>query len=411
MSSPPDPPVLRRRVFYISGYDPFPPRRYRELYRKEAADQAQISGYEIAVSRSDTGPSGWQVRSTQDGHRTVTSVEVLVWSDIVRESFSATPGGTYLAMVRTARIYVFSGALRRLVRLRKGPVIAAFYPVVMLLFQAALALTAAVLVFRAGTGLMTGDRLVMLRTALVAGFGLTAALGVLRAFRAMDNRFFAHYLMHDFAYTASAGGAYPKPLSDRLDDFAQQIRDALREESDEVLVVGHSSGAFLAVTVLARLMRRAPPDPDGPVLSLLTLGQVVPMKSFLPGADDLRRDLRDMGAQQEIFWADVSAPGDGCSFALCDPVRVSGQAMQGTRWPLVLSAAFTQTLSPDRWRALRRRFFRLHFQYLCAFDRPGHYDYFRITAGPQTLRTRYGDRAPSPSVITTALSGHALATG
>ena len=34
--------VTRRRVFYIPGYDPIHPRRYRELYRKEGAAQADI---------------------------------------------------------------------------------------------------------------------------------------------------------------------------------------------------------------------------------------------------------------------------------------------------------------------------------------------------------------------------------
>ena len=34
--------VFRRRVFYIPGYDPVHPRRYRELYRKEGALQARI---------------------------------------------------------------------------------------------------------------------------------------------------------------------------------------------------------------------------------------------------------------------------------------------------------------------------------------------------------------------------------
>lgn len=43
-------------------------------------------------------------------------------------------------------------------------------------------------------------------------------------------------------------------------------------------------------------------------------------------------------------------------------------ASPGQRWPLVISAAFSQTLSPARWQALKRRYFRLHFQYLCAFD-------------------------------------------
>jgi hypothetical protein len=71
---------------------------------------------------------------------------------------------------------------------------------------------------------------------------------------------------------------------------------------------------------------------------------------------------------------------------------------------LILSAAFTQTLSPERWKALKRRYFRLHFQYLCAFDRPGDYDYFRITAGPLTLAERFRGRKPSASRIVAPLS-------
>ena len=46
--------VRRRRVFYIPGYDPIHPRRYRELYRKEGAAQAAISGYDIALSPKTT---------------------------------------------------------------------------------------------------------------------------------------------------------------------------------------------------------------------------------------------------------------------------------------------------------------------------------------------------------------------
>ena len=145
---------------------------------------------------------------------------------------------------------------------------------------------------------------------------------------------------------------------------------------------------------------------SGPQLSLLSLGQVVPMVSFLPRAWRLRADLAYLSMRDELFWLDVTAPGDGCAFALCDPVAVSGVAPEGKRWPLVISAAFTQTLSEERWRALRWRFFRLHFQYLCAFDRPGDYDYFAITAGPRTLAARFAGRAPSPARIERATSGY-----
>ncbi len=53
--------VKRRRVFYIPGYDPIHPRRYRELYRKEGAAQAEISDYTLSLTpkkaRGKGGPS------------------------------------------------------------------------------------------------------------------------------------------------------------------------------------------------------------------------------------------------------------------------------------------------------------------------------------------------------------------
>jgi hypothetical protein len=79
-------------------------------------------------------------------------------------------------------------------------------------------------------------------------------------------------------------------------------------------------------------------------------------------------------------------------------------AAPGKRWPLVFSAQFTKSLSPARWKALRWRFFRLHFQYLCAFDRVRDYDYFRITAGPLSLATRYAGRPASASRIETPVN-------
>jgi hypothetical protein len=233
---------------------------------------------------------------------------------------------------------------------------------------------------------------------LAAAFGLVVAALALRWFKARDNKVFAYYLMHDYAYSARHGGANPPRLEARMAEFGATIRAALIPGVDEVLVVGHSSGAHLGVSILADLIRQGLP-PNAPPLAFLSLGQVVPMVSFLPGAQRLRGDLAFLSSRKEITWVDVTAPGDGCAFALCDPVAVSGVAPADKRWPLVLSAAFTQTLSPERWRALRWRFFRLHFQYLCAFDRPGDYDYFQITAGPQTLADRYRHRAASKSVI------------
>ncbi|MCK0138463.1 hypothetical protein [Aliiroseovarius sp. F47248L] len=399
--------VRRRRVFYIPGYDPIHPRRYRELYRKEGAAQATISGYQIdLIGRQGPGTYGWQVTGRIDGSETEAEFDVLVWADIVRDSMKLNIAQTYLLMAHTAWTYIASGALWRLMRLRKGPVIAALYPVGMLILQLVLALLLGhilghVAAFFAGHLTLRSEAMVI---GYWVGFATTVTV-LLQWFRKVDNRLYVYYLMHDYAYSARSKGANPPKLETRMGLFADQIADALCSDVEEVLVVGHSSGAHLAVSVLADLLRAGRVPKDGPALAFLSLGQVVPMVSFLPDAHRLRRDLHDMSVQNCIPWVDVTAPGDGCAFALCDPVAVSGVAPENSKnWPLVVSAAFSKTLSPARWKELRWRFFRLHFQYLCAFDRPGDYDYFQITAGPLTLADRYRDRRPSASRIETPVS-------
>lgn len=415
--------VSKRRVFYIPGYDPYPPRRYRELYRTEGARQAEISGYRIEQKpgRADTG---WKVRAEIEGARVQSTVDVLVWHDLVQSSMRAGIAGTYLSLLKTSWTYISTGTLRRLTWLAKGPVLAALYPIFMLLGQLLVAVAAAAaLASFAGWATLTGgaalNRLLGMSPdtghwvwLLVGGavfwvIFLPICLSILRWFKAQDDKTFAYYLMHDYAYTAKKRGAYPEEIEARLHEFRHRVEAALREDIDEVLIVGHSSGAQLAVSLVADILREKPFGyQDGPKLSLLTLGQVIPMVSFLPNADRLRRDLRLLSTAEQITWIDISAPGDGCSFALSDPVAVSGVAPEkGQQWPTIISAAFSKTLSKERQKELRHRYFRLHFQYLCAFDKPGEYDYFKITAGPQTLGQRFRGRRSSVSRIDVPASG------
>jgi len=252
---------------------------------------------------------------------------------------------------------------------------------------------------------LVGTSLGVLHSAL-SWIGLLVIWPILAWFRKIDNKLFAYYLMYDYAYSSQLKGANPPLLDVRLAEFGVALADALQSDADEVLLVGHSSGAHLAVHVLADMIRNHGLPEHAAELNFLSMGQVVPMMSFLPNAQKLRADLKMLSEQSSVFWLDVTAPGDGCSFALCDPVAVSGVASKDKKWPLDISAAFTQTLSPMRWKELRCRFFRLHFQYLCAFDAPGDYDYFRITAGPMTLSERYFGRSPSRSRFEKAVSGY-----
>lgn len=381
---------FRRHVLYLPGFDPMPPRRYRELYRTGAAEQSRISGHRLQMKPARAGRYSWRVDGHVEGHETEAVVEVALWSDLVQASMRQGIAGTYGQLLRTCRIYIGTGTLWRLMKLRRGPVIAALYPVVVLLGQLLLALLVAAAMVWAVAG--------MAGLLLAALLGAASGWGVLWLGRRLDRYLYAHYLMHDYAFTATHLGAYPPALEERVLQFRGRLQEILADDPDEVLVVGHSSGAYLAVSLVADLLRQAPPG--GPAISLLTLGQVIPMAAFLPDADRLRADLAFLGRADRVFWVDVTAPGDACCFALCDPVAVSGVAGPDQRSPLVLSAAFRQTLSPERQAALRGRWIQLHFQYLGAFDRPLNYDYFAITAGPLTLAQRFAGRGHSPGRIT-----------
>jgi len=378
--------VRKRKVFYLPGYDPVPARHYREMYRREGALQAGISGYTITQNALEGPHYGWRVEAEMGGVETVTEIEFLAWNDIVLASMQAGILASYWLLLRTLWLYLRTGVLLALIRLRPAPMLAALYPVALLGGQL-------------GLGLLALWLSVWLLGWLGWPVGLALLWAILWGFKRMDRKIYAYYLLYVYAFSAWHAGGYPPALRARMEEFKARIAKALTEDNDEVLIVGHSVGAHLGVELLAEMEREGMLKGNTP-LGMLSLGEVIPMISYLPAARGLRRSLHALGQSARVFWLDVTAPGDGGCFALCDPVAVSGVGSG----PKVLSAAFSQTLKPETYAARKRSFFKLHFQYLCAFDQPGIYDYFAITAGPETLGGRFASQPDSPSKRTDCFS-------
>jgi hypothetical protein len=390
-------PIRRRKVFFIPGFDPLGARRYRELYRTHAKRQGDIAGYDIAIrGRPGRGAYGWDISSTQGDLETSTELDFLQWSDLVKSAMKVSILRSYRQLGRTLWLYLSSGAYWRLVRLRYIPMMIATYPAVALTLFGAVALLL-------GIGVSAAVEVLGGLWWVGSIIGVAAGVAFLLWVRRKDAQTYAFYLMSDYAYNAQDRGRMPADLADRVEDFVGRVDDALAGPYDEVLIVGHSSGAHIGVHLAARA--RAVPE-GGPAFALLTLGQVIPMVSFLPTASDLRGDLHRAACRRDLFWADVSAPADGACFALSNPVAVSGvdPAEAEKQGPTVISAKFSRTLSDRQQRELRWRYFRRHVQYLRSFERPEDYDYFAITAGPQSLRARYGGRSSSASTIWDPLS-------
>ncbi len=361
-----------RLVFFLPGFDPNPARRYRELFRREAPRQAAIAGYRLEMLPG-AGPDRWRARFEENGRVTETEFRVLGWSDLVLPEMSAAPAAMSRRVWTILRRYLGSGAAAALWHLNRGPVLVCLFPIAVLLVRSLLLVAVCWALWH-----------------LAGLWGLPlAALGLwaeARLFARLDRVLYVSYLIADIHFWCRDGGALDAALENRLDGFASVIREA-KGHAGEILLAGHSSGAGLAVSVAARL---APADRPG----LLTLGQSIPMVSFLPGGRWLRRDLAAVAAGGTP-WVDVTAPGDPCCFALCDPAAVAGAG----NGPLVLSAAFSRSLSRARRRAMRFRFFRRHHQYLCAFDDPSGFDWFRTSCGAEPLAEAFAGRASSPGRI------------
>lgn len=396
MSPSPSPGrVARRCVYYVSGFDPKGAAHYHALYRDEAAKQALVTGFAPAVGprkRLSSGNSFWNVSATAEGASIDTHYEFLRWDDIVRDHWPRRESRLWWNTVVTTLKNLRYGSLWRMFKTAWPPVVVLVVPFLMVIAVAlALPLT---------SGLVYGQVRQSGATPVIAalvGMGIMAA-GLAAAW-ALERRYSMAWLMRSYAFTTRQAEGQVPELDTRLDQHALTLLQRVASSvDDEVLVVAHSSGAIMAASVVARAFRL---DPQlglrGPRISMMTLGQWLPLLGTLPPAVAFRSELTDLSRIPGLDWIDFSAPSDGCCFALVDPMEACGLHIPDRKpdRPKLLSPKFQHMFEAANYRAMRRDRFRTHFQYVMAAHKPVKFDYFAITAGGLTLAERFKD---DPSV-------------
>jgi len=388
-------PVRRRCVFYVSGFDPKGARHYHSLYRDESARQAPVSGFAVDVGprrKLQDGNSAWALRAVEDGTEVETHYEFMRWDDVVSSHWPRFTWQLWRDVVVTTWFNLRHGALWAMYRLSWPPALALFIPFLLLL-----GVVLGIPLLGGLAGWAAWEALDNPWAGLAAA-GVAAA-AVVWVGLALEARYSMYWMMRSYAFTAHQARGCTPDLEARLDQQARRLAQRLAEaQDDEVLVVGHSSGANMAVSIVARALRlRGAAQGERPTLSLLTLGQWIPLLGLLPQATAFREELAELATAPRLDWIDFSAPPDGCCFALTDPVAGSGvtPARRVPDRPKLLSPRFAEMFDGPAYELLKRDKFRLHFQYLAAAGQPVAYDYFRITGGARTLAARFAD---SPSV-------------
>jgi hypothetical protein len=178
----------------------------------------------------------------------------------------------------------------------------------------------------------------------------------------------------------------------RFDAFAARLSEvAATTDADDMVVVGHSSGSFAAVDVMARALARDPQlGRHGPRLRLLTVGANLPVIGLNPDAGWFRDRIAQLAVASDLVWIDFQSRKDVMNFFAFDPVAGLGLDVgAGRRNPVIVPVRFRDIIAPENYAAFRWRFFDVHFQFLRANQRRGAaYDYFMICCGPVDLVTR-----------------------
>ncbi len=243
-----DAALLRRTVFYIPGFDPRGPVHYHRLYSAEAAKQAGVNGLNPTVSKRrtvDEIEAAWTV-TTESGE---TDYRFLRYEDIIRRQWPRNALAMYGAVVRYTWHFLRMGVYAAILRNSWPGFIAVTYPP---LLTAGLFLLSA-LIGSVAAMLLEGV------AGLSAWVIVPLSLGVpLLLYRFLETRFNAFWLARSCAFLVDRMMGRVPGIEERCNAFAARVAEAMnRADTDEVLLVGHSVGTHLAVTVAARALELA----------------------------------------------------------------------------------------------------------------------------------------------------------
>jgi hypothetical protein len=394
--------VKRRLVIYVQGYDPRGLAEYYRMFRREYRRTCELYGLTGSVGRAENDPerfiTTWDATTSGDGWQVDTRYMFLRWEDIIREDFARPAWWKVVHLYRVMAHLFFRGTMLKLMRAHWRFGLFIVYPVVLmtgwLLLGAIAGFLIAQLLSAFGAPALAADLL-----------GVACWLGVFAyLIRLTEPQTYLLYLCDDFASTFDFAHRKRPDWERRMDVFAGYVVDAVSQsDADEVVIVGHSSGSFLAVDVLDRALARDPAlGRRGPKLALLTIGANLPIVGFHPRAQWFRDRLRRLAVAPDIAWVDYQSRHDIMNFWPFDPIAGHGIALgRERRNPLVIAISFRDLWIPGDFGRRRWRFFRAHFQFLLANERPGApYDYYLICCGPFDLVTR----ATRPAEVVAAMA-------
>ncbi|MCZ8180566.1 MAG: hypothetical protein O9309_16215 [Rhizobium sp.] len=362
--------IQSRIVLHFPGFEPLDAEAHRQRYRRSAAQassvwKAKFDVGELVVDAEgahfdvEAQREGWTAQSRLyvfDHNRLITAMRSEpVWVQIARGF------GAGFQVVRQGGAWAY---------LRHAWRFGLFFLFPFLFLAAGLALGINIAAVPSTFEL---DAWWFLLT-LPAGY-LIFRYGVLP----FSDRYHVMHLLADWRLAVAV--AENRPEVDLLiEQSADQAIAALQRPADEILVTSHSMGANFAISVIGRLLEKAPDLLQGRRIVFVTLGGAALQCSLLCSAAVLRRRIGMLARHAAVDWFDIQCLTDPIHLYKCHTVHLSGHP--DAPQPKLVFVRFKHALSAERYRKNRRDFLRMHRQYVLGPDQPSGFDFTLMTAGP-----------------------------
>ena len=381
--------VQHRHIIYVQGYDPRGLAQYYRMFRTELRKFGRLYQLTATISRpqvaSDGETASWSIETRASDWQTCTSYDFLRWEDLIQRDLAAPIWGTIFHAMWIYWRLVFDGTIARFWKAHWRFATFMSYPHFLLFIEALVSLGIAFAFAKALEALGIPELFSI--TAAAALF--VAVLGTMLKYT--ENLTYLLYLLSDTIWTWEFSHRHRPDWDERIDRFAQYlVKVARTSAAEEIVVVGHSSGSFLGAEILARALKLDPAlGRHGPRIVLLTIGGNFPIVGFLAVSQDFRDHLRLLAIEPSIDWIDCQSRKDVMNFYPFDPIAGHGIDVGSSRRnPTIVPVRFREIIKPEHYNLFRWKFFRVHFQFVMANERPHAYDFFMIVCGPVPLSER-----------------------
>src|SRR5882762_1216901 len=359
------------------------------MFRTELRKFSRLYQLQAVISRPKVAPddeiASWSIDTTASDWQTRTAYDFLRFEDFIQQDLASPIWRTVFSAVWIYWRLVFAGTIARFGKANWRFATFITYPHLMLLLEAACA-GAIAFVFEKGLNALGIPDIfsIAIATAIFVALLWTVL-------KYTENATYVLYLLCDTIWTWEFSHRERPEWDQRIDRFAQHlVKVARATDAEEIVIVGHSSGSFLSTEMLARALKLDPAlGRHGPRIVLLTIGGNFPIVGYHTVSKEFREHLRMLAVEPSIDWIDCQARKDVMNFFPFDPIAGHDiDVGSNRRNPRIVVVRFRDIIDPAHYNVFRWKFFRVHFQFVMANERPHAYDFFMIVCGPIPLTER-----------------------